>query len=223
MNKSKERDNYPPARGPEARSKRAAPLSRMTDWAQNWIGAVLRPGDTALDLTAGNGHDTAFLYRMVGATGRVIAFDIQQEALQRTGERLHGQKFSCVTALSEGPPLSGTGVYLVADCHSRLERYVSGPVMALMANLGYCPGGDRSLTTRPDTSCAALRKALERLLPGGRASVIVYPGHAGGAEEAATVRALFCTLKAEEWQVMELTAINRREAPLVLLAGRQGG
>lgn len=198
----------------------AGQLARMTDWARVWISGVLQLGDMAVDLTAGNGHDTAFLCRMVGAPGRVVAFDIQHQALQRTAERLQEQGTRVTWAASEGPP-AAPGALLVAACHSRLERYVEGPVRAVMANLGYCPGGDHALVTRTDTSCAALRAALERLLPGGRITVVLYPGHAGGAEEAAAVRELFSTLDAGEWQVMELAAVNRWAAPHLLLAARK--
>jgi predicted methyltransferase len=199
----------------------AGQLARMTDWARVWICGVLQPGDMAVDLTAGNGHDTAFLCRLVGAAGGVVAFDIQHQALQRTAERLREQGTKVTWAAPEGPPAPAAGALLVAACHSRLDRYVDGPVRAVMANLGYCPGGDHALVTRTDTSCAALRAALERLLPGGRITVLLYPGHAGGAEEAAAVRELFSALDAGEWQVMELAAVNRRAAPHLLLAARK--
>lgn len=38
---------------------------------------VLRPGDVAVDATAGNGHDTLFLAQAVGPSGTVYAIDVQ--------------------------------------------------------------------------------------------------------------------------------------------------
>jgi predicted methyltransferase len=38
---------------------------------------VLRPGDTVVDATAGNGQDTLFLAEAVGPTGTVYALDVQ--------------------------------------------------------------------------------------------------------------------------------------------------
>ena len=49
---------------------------------------VLRPGDTAVDCTVGNGHDTCFLAELAGSAGRVYAFDIQASAIESTAERL---------------------------------------------------------------------------------------------------------------------------------------
>ena len=44
----------------------------------------LSEGDFAIDATAGRGYDTAFLARTVGRTGRVLAFDIQKDAVEST-------------------------------------------------------------------------------------------------------------------------------------------
>ncbi len=63
---------------------RRVSLIRVVLWAHQLLAEVLSPGDTAVDLTAGNGTDTLFLARLVGPVGRVIAFDIQQQALQNT-------------------------------------------------------------------------------------------------------------------------------------------
>ena len=49
---------------------------------------ILREGDVAVDATMGNSGDTAFLCKLVGETGRVYAFDVQEEALERTAARL---------------------------------------------------------------------------------------------------------------------------------------
>ena len=53
-----------------------------------WIAAdvlrqVVQPGDTVVDATLGNGHDTLMLCELVGETGRVIGFDIQPDAVER--------------------------------------------------------------------------------------------------------------------------------------------
>ena len=54
--------------------------------ADVWKRAV-RPGDTVVDATMGNGHDTCLLAGLVGAEGHVYAFDVQQQALEMTGAR----------------------------------------------------------------------------------------------------------------------------------------
>ena len=48
----------------------------------------LKAGDTAVDFTMGNGHDTEFLSKTVGETGHVYAFDIQADAVASTAKNL---------------------------------------------------------------------------------------------------------------------------------------
>ena len=51
----------------------------------------LPAGGFAIDATAGRGGDTVFLARTVGETGRVLAFDIQEEAVESTRARLKAE------------------------------------------------------------------------------------------------------------------------------------
>jgi hypothetical protein len=89
-----------------------------------------------------------------------------------------------------------------------------------MANLGYLPGGDQALVTRPDSTLAALEQSLGLLAPGGRLVVTVYPAHPGGGKEGEVVNELFCRLPSDHWQVLSLYVANCSEAPYLLLAER---
>jgi tRNA1(Val) A37 N6-methylase TrmN6 len=146
----------------------------LTTLAQARIAQVLAAGERAIDATAGNGHDTLFLARQVGAEGRVLAFDVQAQALANTARRLHE------AGLSER-------VELIAEGHEHLASQVPatwhGSVGAVMFNLGYLPGGDRTRITRPTTTLAALDQATRLLRPAGVITLLVYRGHAGGDDE----------------------------------------
>lgn len=161
---------------------------RLTELAHEHVAAVLRPGDLAADATAGNGHDTLFLARAVGETGRVFAFDIQPEALAATRARLekHGVAGRCE---------------MIPDCHSafvsRLPEQAHGALGAVMANLGYLPGGREAIVTTADGTLRMLSQAAANLRPGGILSVIAYPGHPGGDVEAAAVAAKLHELEGE--------------------------
>jgi hypothetical protein len=58
-----------------------------------------------------------------------------------------------------------------------------GKASAVVFNLGYLPGGEKSITTSAESTLGALDAALELLRPGGIISLLVYVGHAGGEEE----------------------------------------
>jgi len=197
------------------------PLTRIVSWAQQLACEVLRPGDCAVDLTAGKGRDTLVLAKAVGASGQVVAFDLQSEALTQAQAFLQQHDFSAIR-LSETDKLpAAPGLYLVKSCHSLLQQLVTTPCRAIMANLGYFPGGDHSKITRPETTLAALRQALKLLLPGGRLAVTVYPAHAGGAAESDAVSSFFAGLSEEDWRVLKIAVENSVQAPYVLVVEKR--
>lgn len=49
----------------------------------------------------GNGHDTHFLAELVGESGHVYAFDIQEAALMNTAERLGNEYKDRVTLIQK--------------------------------------------------------------------------------------------------------------------------
>ena len=61
---------------------------QITAYMQHFIRQQVMPGDICIDATMGNGNDTALLSQLAGKRGRVLAFDIQKQALEHTKERL---------------------------------------------------------------------------------------------------------------------------------------
>ena len=57
-------------------------------WARELQGRAIGEGARVIDATRGGGGDTQALCEMVGESGRVYAFDIQQSAVDRTRARL---------------------------------------------------------------------------------------------------------------------------------------
>lgn len=154
---------------------------RLTEMVHTRLADHLQPGDLAIDATAGNGHDTAFLAAKVGASGSVIAIDIQENALAATRARL------------EAAGLADRVDLLCADHCAHLATLAdphTGRVAAVLFNLGYLPGGDQSIKTTAANTRLALDSARRLLRHDGLLCVTAYRGHEGGPEEAAVV---------EEW------------------------
>ena len=151
---------------------------QLTQRAQSIVEQYLQPCQQAVDATAGNGHDSCFLARQVGARGRVFVFDIQQQALDSTASRLHDQG-------------QAAQVTLVQRGHEHLLDEIPamdhGHIQAVMFNLGYLPHGDKTRTTTSATTLPALAQARAVLAPGGIITVLAYRGHPGGQEEARAV------------------------------------
>lgn len=183
---------------------------RPTELARHLVREVLREGDIAIDATAGNGHDTLFLAQCVGPHGRVLAFDIQDEAVESTHSRL--ESAGCLAQAS---------IHRV--CHSRMAEFTEpATARVIMFNLGYLPGGDHALTTSAAQTLTALEAAATCLMPGGLLSVVCYPGHPGGDDEAAKVETWLMGLTSDGWRLAKYAMLGTLQAAPFLLTACKG-
>ncbi|GAV73504.1 rRNA_methylase domain-containing protein [Cephalotus follicularis] len=172
---------------------------------------VVREGDTVVDATCGNGYDTLAMLKLVAddsGRGRVYGMDIQADAIKNTSSFL-GETLN---------PKEQELVKLFHICHSRMEDIVPlfAPVRLVSFNLGYLPGGDRSIITKSDTTLLALLSAKRILIPGGLISLVVYVGHPGGREELETVEAFASELTVYNWVCCKFQMLNRPLAPVLV-------
>ena len=162
-------------------------------------------GDTVVDFTMGNGNDTLFLSKAVGESGRVYAFDIQEDALTSTREHL----------IANGAPENYT---LICASHHRVKEFVKEPIKAGMFNLGYLPrSGRKAVTTMRETTMPAVEAALELLAPDGVLIVAIYPGHEEGALEGDMLREYFSTLSRFRICPSEFKILNSPTSPYFFL------
>ncbi len=172
----------------------------------------------AVDATAGNGHDTLFLARLVGARGRVWAFDVQQAALAAARERV----------LHAGGDALAERVTFVRQGHENLARVLPesarGGIRGALFNLGFLPGSDKRVTTSAATSVRALADLAECMAPGGVVSVHCYAGHAGGREETDAVTAFCSALPWPRWRAGRYEMANRtRNREVLFLLEKAAG
>jgi tRNA A58 N-methylase Trm61 len=180
---------------------------RPTDLVHLLLADVLGEGALAVDATAGNGHDTVFLARCVGTTGRVLAFDVQEAAIASTRRLVE----------AEGV---GERVDFFHESHVRLaERAAEQSADAVVFNLGYLPGADRDVITETGETLNALDAAARVLKPGGWLCVTCYPGHAGGDDEAGAVEGWMEMHAAHGWRVARYGLIGTRKPAPFLLVG----
>ena len=159
-------------------------------------------GDTVIDATAGNGNDTVLLAQLVGQLGKVYAFDIQEEAIKSTKDKL------LLTGQSEQ-------VELIQDGHENLDHYLKDEekVSTVTFNLGYLPRGDKSITTQADTTLKALKNSLKILRKQGIVSVMVYYGHDEELEEKNIVDKFVTQIPQEEFDVLTYRFVNQANQP----------
>jgi putative uncharacterized protein (fragment) len=181
------------------------PLLPALAFARQLIEGRLKNGGCALDGTAGNGRDTLFLAQLAGGSGKVWAFDIQAQALSNTAGLLRENGVE-------------ERVELIATSHADLADYVREPLDAAMFNFGYLPGGDKTVTTKADSSVRAMQAAAALLAEGGLLTAVVYSGHPAGRAEAAAIEQWAAALPQEQYQVLHYRFTNQRNHPPQLLA-----
>jgi len=179
--------------------------SHLTLAKSLWRLAVA-PGDTVVDATCGNGHDTLALAEL---TDRVLAMDVDPRAVEATRARVGDRPCVLVQQSHRDPPPG-----LPDECK------------LIVFNLGYLPGEDQasssSATTVAESTITALQTwALPALASGGFASICAYPGHPEGAIEDRALGAFAASLSPAFWRATSHRALNHdRSAPYLLTIHR---
>ena len=197
-------------------------LHPHTDFAHRYWSSLLKPGDTVIDATAGNGHDAAELAEalMRVGGGTLLCMDAQALALERSKERLRGvlagwrlteatpSEWVAAERASGGAELA---VRWVEGCHAAALRELAPRSAALVVfNLGYLPGGDKAFTTTTATTIPAIEAAQRVVAVGGCVSATIYPGHPEGLDEEVAVLDHAANLTQGEWSVYHTVWLNQR-------------
>lgn len=180
-------------------------LERVLQYAQTLLKSAISNGDIAVDATAGNGHDTLFLAGLVGDDGFVYAFDVQKQAVDATLHRLLDNA------------LEHRAVVL-KDGHENVAKYVDKPVSGAIFNLGYLPGSDHEVITRPNTTIQALKSLLKLLKVGGIIVLVIYHGHEGGKKERDEVIRFVSDLPQKYIHVLRYEFLNQKNDPPFVIA-----
>lgn len=174
---------------------------QITEFCHHFIADHVKAGDFCIDATAGNGSDTEFLCKLVGSNGKVLAFDIQEAAVNATNQRLF-QK----------------GLYdignAILESHTQMALYANPEsVDCIVFNFGYLPGGDHALATKADTSIQAIETALTLIRKKGIVSLCIYSGGDSGYEEKDAILAYLKTLDPRRYIVVLSSYYNRPNDP----------
>lgn len=180
---------------------------RITEIAKEYARQWVKAGDVVMDATVGNGWDTLLLSELTGPSGKVYAFDIQPEALGSAADLLK----------------TSDNVEFILDSHVRLKEYVKGPLDFAMFNLGFMPGGDKSITTEADTTLQALKNTLEVLKNNKAMTICIYPGHPEGMREKDALEHYFSGLSSKSAFVLKTMTLNAANSPYCLLVIKRAG
>ena len=174
-------------------------MKRPLEMAHDFLAQVITQEDIVVDATMGNGHDTLFLAKLAK---QVYAFDIQEQALEKTSQRLQEAGL--------------TNVDLILQGHETVNQFVT-EVKAAIFNLGYLPSADKSIITQPQTTLEALEKLCQMLVKGGRIAIMIYYGHEGGDIERDAVLDFVSQLPQQEYTATIYRTLNQINNPPFLV------
>ena len=190
-------------------------MLKQLEMAHWMLKDIIKTNDVVVDATMGNGYDTQFLAEL-GA--KVYAFDVQEEALNATENRLDDAGIkNQIFKKNLSNLLTEPSVNLVLSGHEKLSEYVKEPIKAAIFNLGYLPKTDKSVVTRADTTLTALDALTNQLVVGGRIAIMIYYGHEGGMEEKDAVIKWTSNLPQKDWEVTSYAPLNQIHTPPILV------
>ena len=174
-------------------------MKKPLEMAHDFLAQVITKDDVVVDATMGNGHDTLFLAKLAK---QVYAFDIQEQALEKTSQRLQEAGLTNVELLLQG--------------HETVDQFVT-EVKAAIFNLGYLPSADKFIITKPHTTIEALDKLCQLLVKGGRIAIMIYYGHEGGDIERDAVLEFVSQLPQQEYTATIYRTLNQINNPPFLV------
>jgi 16S rRNA C1402 N4-methylase RsmH len=184
-------------------------LDRILPYARKLLQLTVQEGDIVIDATVGNGHDTTFLAELVGESGHVFGYDIQEQAIKSTLERLEN-----ASLLSR--------VTLFQQSHEKVKDTIPhtfhGKIKGAVFNLGYLPGGNKEIVTVPQSTISAIEQIHDMMAPEGILVVVIYHGHEGGEIERDTLMEFAKNIPQDTAHVLSYRFINQTNNPPFIVA-----
>lgn len=177
---------------------------RVLEYAHKLVEERIKQGDIAVDATCGNGHDIVFLAKLVCETGVVYGFDIQQQAIANTINRLEENDLT-------------HRVKCIQEDHENIDKWIEYPISAAMFNLGYLPGSDKTIKTEPTKTIQAIETLLKRLKVKGIITIVVYTEHDNGYE-ASQLENYLSALPQKIFSIIKYGFVNQIHHPPFLIA-----
>lgn len=77
-------------------------MKQIIPYAHSLLEETITEGNIVVDATLGNGHDSVFLSGLVGESGLVYSFDVQEEAIRQSEKLFAEHDVHNVTTIFNG-------------------------------------------------------------------------------------------------------------------------
>ncbi|GAB4193180.1 MAG: hypothetical protein Tsb0015_15800 [Simkaniaceae bacterium] len=142
-------------------------------------------------------------------SGKLYCFDIQEVAIESTCKRLHEHL----------PPSIWKRVAAYRRSHEKLP-FSNNFADLIVYNLGYLPGGNKTITTEVRSTLLSLNEALRVARPGGLISVTCYPGHPEGLKETQEIIKFISNLSSNSYTACHHQWPNRPSSPQLIIINK---
>ena len=164
-----------------------------------------------VDMTCGNGRDTAFLASHMGNDAVLYAFDIQERALTATKELLAEQG------------LCRKNIIIKRGSHEILLKEIEETPDLIVFNLGYLPGGNRAIHTDTAITLKAVDLGLHKISVNGIIMIVAYPGTPDGKKEKDELASFLSHVSQKRFDVSYWQPANQVHEPPVLFVIQKRG
>lgn len=168
----------------------------IVELAHDLLKKYIGNEDTVIDATMGNGYDTLFLAKIAK---KVYAFDIQDEALTNTQEKIANYN----------------NVTLIKDSFEHILNYVTN-FKGVVFNLGYLPNGNKNITTKETTTIKTFNILINHLKINDFLLYVIYPGHDEGLKESLSLMHKVNNL-GDDFKVLKIELLNQTNNPPYIL------
>ena len=177
---------------------------KAIDFSSSIMARAFAEGDIVVDATVGQGRDTIRLAGLVGQRGKVFGFDVQKSAIEQTLKQLQNKGLASRVELF---PVGHENLRAMIPAESH------GQLAGVVFNLGFLPGGDKSICTQSETSVHAISQACSLIRSRGVIIITGYTGHPGGESEVEHVLRFASALDQTEFSVIRYQLLNQINHP----------
>ena len=109
--------------------------------------------------------------------------------------------------------LRNKNYHLICDSHENVREYVKETIDFFILNLGYLPGGDKSITTDYNSVSKFLKNIKYITNEGGVGIIVFYPGHESGKIELDNISEILTNYDQKCYNILEIKFINQKNNP----------
>lgn len=180
------------------------PFKNAVTMSHMFLAPYIPAAKCIVDMTCGNGHDTAFLASLMTDDTILYAFDIQECAIEATKQRLAEMS------------LHRKQVEYRCGSHDVLVSQIDDAVDIVVFNLGYLPSGNHLLYTKSEITIKAIKICLNKIAKNGIIIIAAYPGTEAGAQEEQAVHAFLKEIPQRIFDISTWKPVNQVHCPPVL-------